>query len=95
MAIELQVVTRTRDVVIPDDLAAALRQDDVLEAWEALPPGKREHILRWIDEAVHEATREKRVARAVQEALARRESEIDRASLRASSASRSRRSPSR
>jgi uncharacterized protein YdeI (YjbR/CyaY-like superfamily) len=77
------VVTRSREVVIPDDLTAALREEDVLEAWESLPPGKREHILRWIEEAVHETTREKRIGRAVQEALARREKEIDRRSLKA------------
>jgi hypothetical protein len=78
LAIELRVEERTREVVIPEDLEAALRNEGVLGAWESLPPGKREHILRWIDEAVHEPTREKRVARAVQEALARHERNVDR-----------------
>jgi hypothetical protein len=50
----------------------------VLGAWGALPPGKREHIVRWIEEAAHETTREKRLARAVEEALAREEKRIDR-----------------
>jgi hypothetical protein len=76
--IEIRVETRVREVVIPEDLEVALRDEGVLAAWESLPPGKREHILRWIDEAVHEPTREKRVARAVQEALARHERNVDR-----------------
>jgi uncharacterized protein YdeI (YjbR/CyaY-like superfamily) len=50
----------------------------VLAAWTSLPPGKREHILRWIEKAVHETTRQKRVVRAVEEALARHEKLIDR-----------------
>jgi phage baseplate assembly protein W len=43
-----------------------------------MPPGKREHIVRWIDKAAQETTRQKRVARAVEEALARHEKRIDR-----------------
>jgi hypothetical protein len=69
---------REREVPIPPDLAEALRGEDVLGAWESMPPGKREHILRWVERAVHEPTRAKRVARAVQEALAQREKRIDR-----------------
>jgi hypothetical protein len=78
IGIELRVEKRTREVVIPEDLETALRDEGVLAAWESLPPGKREHILRWIDEAVHETTRDKRVGRAVQEALARHERNVDR-----------------
>jgi Bacteriocin-protection, YdeI or OmpD-Associated/Domain of unknown function (DUF1905) len=78
IAIEIRIERREREVIIPEDLETALRDEGVLAAWESLPPGKREHILRWIDEAVHEPTREKRVARAVQEALARHERNVDR-----------------
>ena len=76
-AVELRVEAREREVLVPEDLEAALREEGVLGAWEALPPGKREHILRWIDEAVHEATRAKRIGRAVAEALARYEKIVD------------------
>jgi hypothetical protein len=69
---------RAREVPVPPDLREALVDEGVLEAWESMPPGKREHILRWIEQAVHEPTREKRVARAVVEAHARREKNIDR-----------------
>jgi hypothetical protein len=69
---------RTREVPIPPDLTEALRDEGVLDAWESMPPGKREHILRWIEQAVHETTRTKRIVRAVEEALAQREKRIDR-----------------
>jgi len=69
---------RTRQVPLPPDLREALVDEGVLEAWESLPPGKREHILKWIEQAVHEATRAKRVGAAVVEAHARREKNIDR-----------------
>lgn len=68
-----------REVPIPDDLALALREQDVAADWESLPPGKREHIVKWIDQAVHDTTRAKRVALAVDAALARREKRLDRA----------------
>ena len=76
--IEIRVEKRERDVAIPEDLEAALRDEGVLAAWESLPPGKREHILKYIDGAVHEPTREKRVGQAVEVALARHERNVDR-----------------
>ena len=81
VAIEARVDRGPREVPIPPDLSEALRDAggmDVVAAWTSLPPGKREHILQWIEQAVHEATRAKRVARAVEEALARHERRIDR-----------------
>jgi bacteriocin resistance YdeI/OmpD-like protein/uncharacterized protein DUF1905 len=78
VAVEVVVDFAPREVPIPDDLARALREEGVLADWESLPPGKREHILDWIEEAVHDATREKRIARAVEEAWAKREKRIDR-----------------
>jgi uncharacterized protein YdeI (YjbR/CyaY-like superfamily) len=76
--IEIRVEKREREVAIPEDLEAALRDEGVLGAWESLPPGKREHILKYIDAAVHEPTREKRIGQAVQVALARHERNVDR-----------------
>jgi hypothetical protein len=78
--VDVRVDWGPREVALPDDLAQALRDEGVLAAWESMPPGKREHILRWVDAAVHEPTREKRIARAVEEALVRREKQIDRGS---------------
>jgi hypothetical protein len=69
---------RPRAIPIPPDLAMALREEDVLVDWESLPPGKRLYLLKWIGQAVHETTRAKRVARAVEEAHQRREKRVDR-----------------
>ncbi len=71
-----------RAIPIPPDLAAALREEDVLADWESLPPGKRLYLLKWIGQAVHEATRVKRVAHAVEEAHQRREKRVDRGDTR-------------
>jgi hypothetical protein len=68
-----------REIPIPPDLAMALREEDVLADWESMPPGKRLYILKGIEQAVHEATRAKRVASAVEEAQQRREKRVDRA----------------
>jgi hypothetical protein len=76
--IEIRVEKREREVAIPEDLEAALRDEGVLGAWESLPPGKREHILKYIDGAIHEPTREKRIGQAVEVALARHERNVDR-----------------
>ena len=73
LAITLELADANRDVEIPDDLAAALRDARAREGWQALPPGKREHILQWIEEAAFEATRTKRIALAVEKALERAE----------------------
>lgn len=67
-----------REVPIPMDLALALREEDVSADWDSLPPGKREHIVKWIEQAVHDTTRAKRVALAVESARVRREKRIDR-----------------
>src|SRR5215471_18129750 len=71
-----------REVPIPPDLREALDDAGVLAAWEGMPPGKREHILKWVEAAVHEATREKRIARSVEEALRAHEKQMDRAMRR-------------
>jgi hypothetical protein len=76
--VAVRVDWKPREVALPDDLARSLREEGVLASWQSMPPGKREHIIKWIDDAVHESTREKRVARAVQEALAHHEKHIDR-----------------
>jgi hypothetical protein len=71
-----------REVPIPPDLRESLVDAGVLAAWEAMPPGKREHILKWVESAAHEATREKRLARSVEEALRAHEKTMDRATRR-------------
>ena len=63
----------------PPDLASALRRLDVLEHFERMPVGKRNHIVQYIEEAVAETTREKRIEMAVEQALRASEKEYDRA----------------
>jgi uncharacterized protein YdeI (YjbR/CyaY-like superfamily) len=63
---------------IPEDLADALREVDALAAFESLARGKRNALLRWLEQAVAEATRAKRVVRLVEIALEAREKALDR-----------------
>src|ERR1019366_7492206 len=79
VAVELRVDESPVGDPMPHDLAHDLRRLDVLAAFERLPIGKRNHIVRFIEEAVAETTREKRIAMAVEVALAASEKEFDRA----------------
>ncbi len=63
---------------IAEDLADALRDEGVLGDFESLPRGRRNQYLRWMEDAVHEDTRAKRIARLVEIAQAQREKTIDR-----------------
>jgi hypothetical protein len=64
----------------PPDVIDAMREADVLGAWERLMTrAKKNHILEWIEKAARETTRAKRVAKAVEVALRARERKIDRA----------------
>jgi len=68
---------------VPHDLAHELRKADVLGPFERLPIGKRNHIIRTVEEAVAETTRDKRIAMAVEVALGASEKEFDRAAAAA------------
>jgi uncharacterized protein YdeI (YjbR/CyaY-like superfamily) len=63
---------------VPPDLARALRDVDAFDAFGRMPVGRQNHILRWLEAAVKEATREKRLAQIVEGALAWREDPRDR-----------------
>jgi hypothetical protein len=63
---------------IPEDLADALREADALAAFTAIVRSKRNAILRWLDQAVADATRAKRIARLVEIGLEEREKKTDR-----------------
>lgn len=64
---------------VPEDLADALRDEQVLEVFDRISRGRRNQLLRWLEEAAMEETREKRIVHLVEVALAAREKEIDRA----------------
>jgi uncharacterized protein YdeI (YjbR/CyaY-like superfamily) len=51
------------DLVVPDDLAAALdAHPGARRQWEGFPPSARRGILEWIVQAKRDATRRQRVA---------------------------------
>jgi hypothetical protein len=66
-----------REEPIPDDLAFALRDADALGPFQRIARSTRNELIRWIEDAKTEPTREKRILRAVERGLAAREKEID------------------
>jgi uncharacterized protein YdhG (YjbR/CyaY superfamily) len=52
---------------VPADLVAALEQNEAARiAFEDFPPGKRNEYIEWLDEAKTAATRQKRLAQAIE-----------------------------
>lgn len=52
---------------VPADLAAALAENTRAEAtFEGFPPGQKREYINWLDEAKRDATRQKRLAQAVE-----------------------------
>jgi uncharacterized protein YdeI (YjbR/CyaY-like superfamily) len=55
------------EAVVPEDLAAALRESPAAgAAFDAFPPGHRREYVEWITEAKTDATRQRRIATAVE-----------------------------
>jgi hypothetical protein len=61
------------EVVLPDDLVSALRAEGVEDAFQSLPPGRQNFLVRRIDEAARPDTRERRIQEGVVAAHERRE----------------------
>ena len=54
-------------VEVPDDLTAALKKNSAArKTFEAFPPGRKREYVEWLTEAKQEATRQKRLATAVE-----------------------------
>jgi len=86
--IRVRVTVLDRDrVEIPDDLLLALRTEGVARAFESLPPGKQNFIVRRINEAARPETRDRRVQEAVLAAFQRKEKLSEQASATARSRS--------
>lgn len=68
-AVTLELDTSSRDTPVPDDLAAALAEAGVREAFDAQSPSRRKEHVRQVESAKAEDTRVRRVAKVV-EALA-------------------------
>jgi translation initiation factor IF-1 len=64
--VQITVLDRA-DIEIPKDLSAALRAKKALARFNALTPGKKNYMIRLIDDASKPETRAKRVREAVEE----------------------------
>lgn len=58
------------DLVVPDDLAAALDERRARPTWDALSPSARKEALTWLVQAKRAATRETRVSRVAERTAA-------------------------
>jgi translation initiation factor IF-1 len=67
--VKIKILDRA-DIVIPKDLSAALRRKKALARFNALTPGKKNYMIRRIDDASKPETRAKRVREAVEETCA-------------------------
>ena len=63
-------------LLVPEEAAAAPQAFE--ESFAALPVGKQNHIILWIEEAVRPETRAKRVAKVIEMAFRARERTYDR-----------------
>jgi hypothetical protein len=79
VAVSLRVDTAPPVFDIAEDLADALREEGVLDDFQRMARGRRNQVIQWMEQAVHEETRAKRIARLVEMAHAEREKRIDRA----------------
>ena len=60
-------------ISIPKDLASALRVGGVAEYFRAIPIGRQNYLIGWIDDAAKPQTRHKRIQDAVEAAQQKRE----------------------
>ncbi len=59
--VSLQADEAARAVPLPDELAEALRENELLDKFNALPPSHRRHTLLWLQSAKTRPTWERRV----------------------------------
>lgn len=79
VAVELRVDEAPVADPVPADLARALRDAGALDTFARFPAGKQNHIVHWVEAAVREGSREKRIEKTVEVASAARERAVDRA----------------
>ncbi len=72
VTVQVTVLDRA-DVAIPDDLAAALREEGAAVDFDAITPGRKSYLVRRIDDAAKPETRAKRIREAIEEARRARE----------------------
>ncbi|MBI1760486.1 MAG: DUF1905 domain-containing protein [Acidobacteria bacterium] len=59
--ISLQADEAARALQLPEELAEALRENDLLDKFNALPPSHQRHTLQWLQSAKTRPTWERRV----------------------------------
>ena len=61
VSVTLQLDQESREIPMPDELAEALRTNDLLDKFNALTPGQRRAALQWLQSAKTRPTWERRV----------------------------------
>ncbi len=82
VAITVRVDREPRGGETPGDVARALREAGLLAAFERYAPGKRQHIIDWVDKVQSEEARERRIVKVVESVAASEEKRADRAAKR-------------
>ena len=80
--ISLEIDHEPRTLPTPEDVMEALEAEGLLDAYALVPPGRKMQFLKYLEEAVHEVTREKRIAMILEMSHAAREKQADRETRR-------------
>jgi hypothetical protein len=78
ITVTFEIDREPRVIATPPDVIDALESEGLLDAYELIPPGRKMQFLKYLEQAVHEETRLKRVAMIVELAHAAREKQVDR-----------------
>ena len=81
VTVQIKVVDRA-DITIPKDLANALKAKDATSNFHSLPPGKKNFMIRRIEDAAKPETRAKRIEEVIKEARASRDKKAGRIKAR-------------
>jgi len=78
VTIRFQIDREPRTVPTPEDLRELLEAEGLVDGYELIPPGRKMQFLKYLEQAVHETTRQKRLAAFIELAYAAREKQADR-----------------
>ncbi len=77
--VKVQIVIQDRaNVDLPDDLVKALKAENALKEFNSLTPGKKNYMVRRINEVARPETRKKRIKEAIELAFQETERKADR-----------------
>ena len=78
VTVAFEIDREPRTVVAPPDVIDALESEGLLDAFALIPPGRKTQFLKYLELAVHEETRARRIAMLVEMTHAAREKQADR-----------------